>query len=421
MKGPSGFVLITLATVIGGIAGYAIMWVVPRQIGLADFVGFAIFWSYLFLVISALSGIQQEITRATRPSGYSGVSGRGRASSFGALSAAAVFVLIIATAPAWVWQVFPIDGWKLVWPLAVGAASYVAVAVLYGSLYGVTQWLPLFWLISIDALMRLVAVSVATLFTSDIAVLAWAVALPFPLTLALLWPFTRPRVAGKVQLDVAYRGLAWNVSRTVVAAASMGLLVSGFPLLLGLTSAGEPQNLVGLVILTATLTRAPLIVVAVAFQSYLIVLFRGRPDSSWKLLLGLEAAIAIAASILAIVGWWVGPSVFALLYPGEVVPGSWLIAVLILSSALVGSLFVTATAVLSKAAHSAYTAGWVFAAVVTVVCLLLPLDFITRTVLSLLAGPVAGLAVHCGYLGVRAWRERQRTVELETDTSLLEG
>ena len=415
MKKPSGFVLITLATAIGGIAGYVIMWIVPRQIGFASYVGFAIFWSYLFLVVSALSGIQQEITRATQPSDHADGVRASRARNFGLVSAAVVFVLIISTAPMWVGQVFPEDGWTLVWPLAVGAASYIAVAVLYGSLYGIMQWVPLFWLISIDALMRLAAVGIATLFTAQMAVLAWAVVVPFPLTLVLLWPFTRSRVVGRVQLDVGYRNLTWNVARTVVAAAAMGLLVSGFPLLLGLTSFGESQDLVGLLILAATLTRAPLIVVAVAFQSYLIVLFRERAASWWRLLLGLEALIAGVALILAVIGWWLGPAIFAALYPGELVPENWLIAVLILSSALVGSLFVTATAVLSKAVHSIYTAGWGAAAVVTVVCLLLPLDFISRTVLSLLAGPAAGLVVHVGYFVVDAWRAGNQVEEPGAD------
>ena len=71
-------------------------------------------------------------------------------------------------------------------------------------------------------------------------------------------------------------------------------------------------------------------------------------------------------------------------------------ATLVLSSVLVGMLFISAPAVLARAKHAAYTAGWVAAALVTVTCLVLPVDFTLRTLLALLVGPCAGLAVRCG-------------------------
>ena len=61
----SGFILIVAATGIVGIAGYVITWLVPAVIGVAPYAVFAVFWSFIFLVAAALSGIQQEVTRAT--------------------------------------------------------------------------------------------------------------------------------------------------------------------------------------------------------------------------------------------------------------------------------------------------------------------------------------------------------------------
>lgn len=382
---------------------------VPRQIGFASYATFAIFWSYLFLVVSALSGIQQEVTRATRlvhsPTGAR----ESQARNFGLFVGVIVFILILISAPLWLDEVFPGNGWALIWPLAVGSASYVLVAVLYGSLYGIAQWTALFWLIALDALMRLAAIAVVLMFTFDLVVLAWAVVLPFPLTIAILWLYVRPKIKGNLQLDVGYRELSWNVSRTVLAAAAMGMLVSGFPLLLGLTSRGESMELLGLLILAATLIRAPLIVVAMAFQSYLIVLFRDSVGSFWKMFATLQAIVLTAGAILALAGWWLGPSVFAILFPRELIPDGWLVAVLVLSSALVGAMFVSATAVLSRARHAVYTTGWVVAAVVTVICLLVPVDIVSRTVLSLIAGPIAGLLVHGGSLAMSS-----RTISLRS-------
>src|SRR4029078_2112816 len=91
---------------------------------------------------------------------------------------------------------------------------------------------------------------------------------------------------------------------------------------------------------------------------------------------------------------------FTCLSPSEGVPEAWVIATFVASSALVGALCVSAPAVLSRNAHSAFTAGWVVAALTTVLCLLLPLPFLERTMLALLIGPAAGVLLHGIYLAV---------------------
>ncbi|MCU1443148.1 MAG: hypothetical protein JWQ59_1298, partial [Cryobacterium sp.] len=63
----TGFTRILVATAIAGIAAYVVTWVVPRIIGGVDYKVFAVFWASMYLVVTALSGIQQEVTRATRP------------------------------------------------------------------------------------------------------------------------------------------------------------------------------------------------------------------------------------------------------------------------------------------------------------------------------------------------------------------
>ena len=75
-----------------------------------------------------------------------------------------------------------------------------------------------------------------------------------------------------------------------------------------------------------------------------------------------------------------------------------------ISSALVAALCISAPAVLARGRHFTYTAGWVTAAVVTVVSLALPFELTTRTVLALLAGPVAGLLIHGLSLAVSSGR-----------------
>lgn len=394
----SGFVPILVATAIAGVASYGVTIIIPSQVGLAPYSVFAVFWAALYLVVGALSGIQQEITRATIRRADSVRPSQNRARNFAVYAAAFVVVTVVATSPLWQSAVFPVLGYALVWPLAAGTASYVFVAVIAGSLYGLSGWRPIALMISVDAILRLLAVVAVLLVSHDIVVLAWAAVLPFPMTILILWPMIRRVLVGRAQLDVGYRALTWNVLRTVVAAASTGVMVSGFPLLLGITSQRESPALLGMSILAITLTRAPLIVVAMSLQSYFTVTFRDAGEHFWRQFVRLLGVILAAGAVLAALGWLVGPAVFGFLFPGRLVPDGAFIAALVVSSALVGAMCVSAPAVLARSQHFVYSLGWVVGAVATIGALLLPLDFTARTVTALFCGPILGLVVHLSYL-----------------------
>jgi hypothetical protein len=394
----SGFGLILLATAIAGIASYFVGVLVPHQIGLKLYASFAVFWSFMYFVVGTLGGVQQEIARGTKPLDPARNRHGRRALNFALVLAGGVFVLIVGSAPIWATLAFPSQGWGLVWPLAVGATSYVFVATLSGSLYGISRWLPLALMIAVDALLRLLALGVTLVFTHEVVALAWAAAIPFPTTIVVLWAFIRRSIVGLTELDVSYRSLVWNVARTSLAAAAMGVMVSGFPFFLKLTSPGEASATIGLVVLAVTLTRAPLIVVAMSLQSYFIVTFRDNRDTFWSVFLRIQAAVLGGGVVLAALGWLIGPAVFAFLFPGPLQPSGLFIGALVLSSALVASLCVSAPAVLAHSQHFVYSAGWVVGAVATVGALLLPGDFITRVVIALFVGPVLGLLVHGIYL-----------------------
>lgn len=396
-----GFAVIIAATVIAGVAGYAVTWLVYRQAGPVDYAIFAVFWAAIYLVIGAISGVQQEITRATVPIEFGSSTRASRARNFAVVTSVGVFAVVVASAVFWADTVFPTEGWALVWPLAVGTGAYVLVAVLCGSLYGLSHWRSLALLIAADGLLRLSMLAVALVFTRDIVVLAWVVALPFPLTIILLWPLIRRGFVGRTTLDVGYRALSWNVARTVFAAASTAVLVSGFPLLLGVAAAGVERALVGELIFTITLTRAPLIVSVMALQSYFVVRF--KQDAGWRPFLGVQAIIAVGAVLLAVAGWWLGPAVFTWVSGAPFSLSGELIAVLVASSALVAMVSVSASAVLARSNHAVYTIGWLVAAVVTIVIILGPGDFLVRVGWALIAGPIAGLVVHGAWL---AWSSR---------------
>lgn len=403
----SGFAIILIATAIAGVASYAVTVLVPNRIGLAEYAIFAVFWSSIYLVVGALGGIQQEVTRATLQAAPGSSPRASRARRFGIIAGILVFVTVAATAPLWARSVFPTEGWNLVWPLAVGAASYVMVAVLAGSLYGVTAWVPLALMISVDALLRLICLSITLTLTRDIVALAWAVAAPFPVTLLVLWPIIRGSIVGRSQLDVGYRALSWNVARTVVAASATAVMVSGFPLLLGLTSGTESRGVLGMFIVAITLTRAPLIVIAMSLQSYLIVHFRDNALHFWRHFVGILGLAMAAGALLAAAGWLLGPAVYHFLFPDKLQPDGPFFAILVGSSVLVAALCITAPAVLARSNHLIYSVGWVAAALATIVALALPLDFASRTITALLVGPSVGLIIHGAFLAFEGLRERR--------------
>ena len=393
-----GAILIIGATAIAGVAGYLVTFVVFRAAGAAAYAGFAVFWATLYLLVGGLSGIQQEITRATHPIELGRRTTPSRARNFAAAVAVLVFVVIVATSPLWAGAVFPHTGEPLVWPLAVGAASYVFVATLSGSLYGVSQWRSLALLVATDGLLRLVLLLAALVFTRDIVALAWVVALPFPLAVVILWRFIRGGFVGRSDLDVGYRALSWNVARTVLASVSTAILVSGFPLILGVTAHSEPVVFVGQLIFTITLTRAPLIVTVMSLQSYFVVRFRDHGHALWNTLGGTLLAIAMGSVVLSGLGWWVGPAVLSWVSGSTTSITGALIAVLVASSALVAALSVSGSAVLAQSRHFIYSAGWVVAALVTIIVMSLPIEFLTRTQLALVLGPFAGLIIHLAWL-----------------------
>lgn len=394
----AGLTWIVLATGIAGVAGYLVTWIVYRQVGPVSYALFAVFWASLYLVIGGLSGIQQEVTRATHRIEPGTRPGASPARNFAVVAAVIVVVLVFGTAVLWAQPVFGIGGWALVPPLAVGAGSYVLVATLAGSLYGISQWGSLAALIALDGVLRLSILLIALTVTHDVVVLAWIVAVPFPLTIVVLWPLVRRGFVGRTDLDVGYGGLTKNVARTVLASVSSAVLISGFPLLLGLAARDQPRALLGELIFTVTLVRAPLIVTVMSLQSYLLVKFKERGSAWVGLFLRALALILVAGGALAIAAWWLGPPVLSWVSGAPVSVDGTVIATLVVSSALVGCLCVTAPAVLAQSRHVVYTLGWIIAAVATIVVVLLPIDFLTAVCLALVVGPLAGIATHLGWI-----------------------
>lgn len=383
-----GLGLIGAATVLAGIGGYVITTVVARGLG-DDYTPFAVFWSGLYLLAGGLSGIQQEFSRAARPT--AGARTGASVWRFTLIATAIVLVLVAGTSPLWGPGVFG-DVWPaLVLPLSLGAAAYVVVAAGIGVLYGVLELGAVALVVVVDVALRLAALSAGLLLGWRMPELAWPVVVPYAAVIAII--LIAIRHPGRISLDVGERALVANVARTVVAALATAVLVSGFPILLEATTPGAAAAGLGAVVFAIVLARAPLVVSTLALQSYLVVHLRdaARP---LRFLTALLAGSAVLVLVLSLAAWVWGADLIVLLAGPPFALPDWFVAALVLTSLATAWVTLSGAAALARGLHTAYTAGWIAAAAGSVLLLLLPGDLLARTAIALGAGPLAGLVVH---------------------------
>jgi hypothetical protein len=357
-----------------------------------------VFWSTLYLWVAALSGIQQEVSRASRPA-PAPITRASPLRLFAAMAAlvaslaAIVFSLLLGDA------LVAGGAWWMAVALPLGLIGYVFSASLGGVLYGLHIWTAVAFTTIADALLRALLVLPGLAFHVSTELLALLVALPFVLAFALTWLVFRKRVIGRFDLDVGLRSLTWNATSTVAAASASGLMISGLPMLIGATSAHISSTVTGSVLLTITLTRAPIVIPVIALQSFLITgVFRdGRIRQS--AIAKLVAVGTGALVILAAAGWVLGPFLVSLISGGRFSIEGWLIAVIVISAGLTAAMCTTGPALIAMRRHTANVVGWLTAAALTIIALLLPLEENARITVALIVPVVIGLIIHALALG----------------------
>src|SRR6218665_2241357 len=172
----SGLRYILLATVIAGAIGYAIQLIVP-VLAPDAYLTFATMWSATYLVVTCLSGIQQEITRAARADDLS--SGFRPWVTFtlvAAVTATTAVTIIIGLLGS---QLFPEGAVPIVAAIAFAAFGYTLVASVSGAVYGLKDWPAVAGMTIADSVIRAVTIAVALLSGATAALLGWATAIPF--------------------------------------------------------------------------------------------------------------------------------------------------------------------------------------------------------------------------------------------------
>lgn len=407
------------ATIVGGGSGYVVTIVAGAALGAVDYEPFAVYWSTLYLIVAAVSGLQQEFARASSP--RVATAGRGTVAGSPGRSAVAAVVgiplilggIIAVTSLWWGPVLLGENGVLLSLPLAAAVSGYCVTAILSGILSGIGAWSAVAAMTVVDGLLRLL-LTVAALATGSVELAAWAVATPFVVVPIAALIVGLRRFRGRVSWESGIGRILRNSVATVLGAIAIGAIVSGLPsLLVATTVEAEPGSLAGL-LYAINLTRAPIIIAVLALQSYLIVHFR-RSDRAARDLSIASAAILIGGAVLAAAGWAGAPALVGFLGGGDFTLSSPEAAVVVASGAVVALLTLTGAAVLAANAHAAYASGWVTAAFATIIALVGMPDGVARLVVALVVAPLVGVAVHAVALSSSRVPRRGQESELLVD------
>lgn len=389
-----------VASLIAAAASYLILFIAARTLSPEENAQFLTFWAVLFFILGVLAGIINEFTRAVRAAATNPARTAPGAAVFplGLLIGCGGAVVIAGSSPLWARTVLPDDTVLLVAVLSVAAIAYAGHCSLAGATGGSKRWSVFAGLAGSEALLRLllvvaVALTVSTRLGLEVASAAGA------LTWVLILLFTRSsRSAVRARADVGTAALLSNTGHAMLSAAATAALVTGFPILLRLTTPIEQYAGAAPLLLAISLTRAPIMIPLQAFQSVLISRFVGVKGGALLRAIAAPASGLLALGVVgAVAAGFLGPWIMLVFGPDYVV-APLTMGALTFAGCLMAVLTVTGTACLARGAHAAYSVGWLIATASTFLALLLPGPLEARVILSLLLGPVIGALVHIAVL-----------------------
>lgn len=348
----------------------------------------------MFLFGGAVGGTQQEIARATHPNDGAAPSPRAL-HTFTTIAIFAVVALGVSVSVAISGTSFTSDPLTLSVAFIIGLIGYVLTSILTGVFYGIGALQSVSALIAVDAILRGAAVILGLVLGAPVGILAVAVTLPFIASVMLVWWASRSTLRGNVFVDASSKTLLRNSLRTVGASAAIGVMVAGLPLVLDVFLQDATSALVASLVLTLTVTRAPLIIPLMALQSYLVVQFRGLHEGLRRrvfLILGCLVAVGLIA---ASAGALLGPAIVDLVGEGRYQVDGLVVGVIVGSAALIGMMCVTSAALIALHRHNLYFIGWGVAAMLTIVILAVaPMPALPRALVAICAPAMVGLMVH---------------------------
>ncbi len=388
-----------VATALTALCGYAVIYLAARALAPAGFSVFGVFWGAFGLVTGAANGLLQETTREVRAVRYAEIAPARRTHPLrvAAVVGIAAALLIAASSPLWSSHVFASAPGLSVVLLSAGLAGFCLHATLLGMLAGVNHWTQYGALMVTDAVIR-VAVAAATFVIGwGLVGFLWATVAGAVAWLIMLVASPTARTAARMLTPGGTATFLRGAAHSITAAGASAILIMGFPVLLKATSSVLGAE-GGVVILAVTLTRAPLLVPLTAMQGNLIAHFVDERADRLRALLAPAVLVGGIGAVGVMAAGLIGPWLLQFGFGAGYHASSALLAWLTAAAVAIAMLTLTGAATVAAALHRAYAVGWVSATVASSLLLLLPLPLQTRTVIALLCGPLAGIAVHLAAL-----------------------
>ncbi|WP_275295304.1 hypothetical protein [Amycolatopsis sp. La24] len=389
------------------VLGYVLTVACARLLPPDQYATFVTFWGLLMGLGSALSPLEQELSRQSAVAALAGgLAGRGALRAVATAAAvAAAFGLALLVPPVRD-RLFPGYG-ELALVVLAGGVAFACQFGVRGLLIGQHQVKHFAWLVVAEPAVRALVLGLLVLATAyRLVPLALAVAAG-----SFAWLlFVRQ---GWRLLDVRAEGDGWPVTvrrmlMLLLGAALTASVITGYPALVGLLAPGGDRGRLGAVFAALVIARLPLTLVgpvqslAVPFVVRLSTSDAGRHRLRRVLLLGTFASLALAA-LGALVGLLIGPWAVGFVYGAGYQVDGWAVAGLVWSSVLLVPMQLLTAVLVARAQARRVLITWtVVAATASVLLLAVPGDTVFRAVIALAAAPMTGLAVVLAFVLVNS-------------------
>lgn len=395
LTGSRPALMIAFGSGISALSGFLVMTISSRVLATDQNSVFLTYWAALFAAFAVLTGVQNEVTRAVSVDTTRSVPRQTRPIGISLLMGGGVATIAALTSPLWS-QSFEMQGstGPAILLIAIGSVLYAGHASTVGVLSGQSDWIMVASLTGGEAVIRLLATIAVALMGGGIFGFELAAVVSTATWIAVTLLFRRVRLSVTTRIGLNRRAFVQRMLQAMVAAAANALLVTGFPLLMSVTTDPTEYSHAAPLIIAVSVTRAPLLMPIGAFQSMVISWFaRGHSHvrSAFVTLLAVVVLVAVVGGTAAAI---VGPQLMGLVFGDGYRNSSLVLAALVVDAAALALLVLGGSVALALDQHRVNSLGWYTAVGVAVFVMFFPFTLELRTVVALLLGPIAGSAVH---------------------------
>ncbi|SFW58067.1 Membrane protein involved in the export of O-antigen and teichoic acid [Amycolatopsis australiensis] len=379
--------------------GYVLTLLATRWLGPQNSKVYLSFWGILMGLGSALSPLEQELSRQSAVAALDG--GRAGKPALRALTVGAVTAAVVAALTL----VVPVLSDRLYAGntglgviVLCGAVAFACQFAARGLLVGQQRIKPYSGLVVAEAAVR-VLVLFGVFFAGLTGLTSFAIAAA---TGSFAWLlFVRPvsRLVDPHADGEGWRPVTGRILVLMTGAALTASVITGYPAMVSLLAPGGSDAAVGVFFATLTVSRVPLLLLSPlqALAVPTVVRLSGTEDGRHRLrkLLAAGALGTVVVGVVgALAGWLIGPWLVKLLYGADFVAQGWWVAWMVWGAVVLTALqLMTAVLVARKQANKVLVTWAVVAVATAVVLLAAPGDPVFKAVSGLAVAPTLGLAV----------------------------